>query len=161
MISFFRNRFHKFCFRIYMIGKNHSKKLNNVNRIVGLSDISKTELLSLEENVSFGGNVMILGAGQIEIKKHTMIGASTIIHSSTHDYNLHPMNQKRIDSKVVIGKHVWIGTGVIINPGITIGDYSVIGSGSVVTKNIEAGKIAVGVPAKVIKERNLEKLNIK
>jgi acetyltransferase-like isoleucine patch superfamily enzyme len=38
-----------------------------------------------------------------------MIAYNTIIHTSTHDYNSHPMWLKRIDRPVEIGKHVWIG----------------------------------------------------
>jgi len=52
---------------------------------------------------------------------------------------------------VKIGDRCWIGTNVIIQPGVTIGDNVVIGSASVVTKDIPSNSIAVGVPAKVIK----------
>jgi acetyltransferase-like isoleucine patch superfamily enzyme len=47
---------------------------------------------------------------------------------------------------------VWIGANVTILPGVTIGDHTVIGAGSVVTKNVAANSIAVGVPARVIRE---------
>ena len=52
--------------------------------------------------------------------------------------------------KVVIEDDVWIGTGVIIMPGITIGKCSIIGAGSVVTEDVEPYSIVVGVPAKRI-----------
>lgn len=52
---------------------------------------------------------------------------------------------------IVIGNNVWIGGGVIVNPGVTIGDNVVIGSGSVVTKDILSNSIAVGNPCKVIR----------
>lgn len=51
-----------------------------------------------------------------------------------------------------IGSDCVIGIRSIVMPGITIGDQSVIGGGSVVTKNIPSNCIAVGNPAKVIKE---------
>jgi acetyltransferase-like isoleucine patch superfamily enzyme len=51
-----------------------------------------------------------------------------------------------------IGKHVWIGVGAIILKGVNIGDGSIIGAGAVVNKDIPANSIAVGNPAKVIKE---------
>lgn len=53
---------------------------------------------------------------------------------------------------VRIGNNVWIGTNVVILPGVTIGDNAVIGAGSVVTKDIPANTVAVGVPCKVIRE---------
>ena len=157
MISFLKKQFHKLCYRIYINGQNYYK--NNIDTsIIGLSKISNVDNLSLGENVSFGGEVMILGQGNITIGNNTMIGAATIIHTSTHDYQKHPMTDIRIDKIVTIGKHVWIGTGVIINPGVTIEDYSVVGSGSVVTKNVLSGDIVVGSPAKPIKSRNLKKI---
>ena len=51
-----------------------------------------------------------------------------------------------------IGKNCWLGAGVIVMPGITIGDNTVIGAGAVVTKDIPANCIAVGNPAKVLRE---------
>ena len=51
-----------------------------------------------------------------------------------------------------IGSDCVIGVRSIIMPGITIGNQSVIGGGSVVTKDISSNCIAVGNPAKVIKE---------
>ena len=56
------------------------------------------------------------------------------------------------EGEVFIGKHCWIGAGCIILKDVHIGDNCVIGAGSVVTKNIPSCSIAVGVPAKVIKQ---------
>lgn len=53
---------------------------------------------------------------------------------------------------VCIGNHVWIGHGVMILKGVTIGDGSIIGAGSVVTKDVPAKCLAVGNPAKVVRE---------
>ena len=57
-------------------------------------------------------------------------------------------------SAVKIGNDVWIGEGVKILKGVTIGDGAIIGAGSVVTKDIPPYCFAVGVPAKVIKQRD-------
>lgn len=75
-----------------------------------------------------------------------------------YEYNhTRPSEEKR--RKALIGQifaktgdNVWIGSHVVINPGVTIGDNSVIGAGSVVTKDIPANVIAVGVPCRVLRE---------
>ena len=52
---------------------------------------------------------------------------------------------------ITLGDKCWLGAGVIVCPGVTIGDDSVIGAGSVVTRDIPAGVIAVGNPARVLR----------
>lgn len=110
--------------------------------------------LVIGRGVSFGGNVVLFGTDTITIGDHTMIALNTIIHTSTHDYNDHPMWRKRIDKPVRIGEHVWIGAGAIILPGVIIGDHAVVGSGSVVTANVPPGAIVVGNPARIVKHRD-------
>lgn len=52
---------------------------------------------------------------------------------------------------------VWVGAGVIILSGVTIGECSVIGAGAVVTKDVEPYTIVAGVPARKIRDINIEK----
>ena len=59
---------------------------------------------------------------------------------------------------MIIGNNVWIGSGANILPGVSIGDNSIIGAGSVVIKDIPANSVAVGIPAKVIKNLDDKKL---
>lgn len=54
---------------------------------------------------------------------------------------------------VRIGNDVWIGSNVLLLPGISIGDGAIIAAGAVVTKDIEPYSIVGGVPAKVIRKR--------
>lgn len=87
------------------------------------------------------------------------------------DHNFHPVNPDdrrymrhtphgsrerqpmySANAPIVIGKNVWIGSGVRICKGVTIGDNAVIGACSIVTKDIPANCVAVGNPAKVVKE---------
>ena len=56
--------------------------------------------------------------------------------------------------KVTIGNDVWIGTRVIILPGVTIGNGVIIGAGAVVTKDVPDMAIVGGCPAKIIRFRN-------
>ena len=55
---------------------------------------------------------------------------------------------------VIIGDNVVVGANAVILEGVRIGDNSVIGACSVVTENIPANSVAVGSPAKVIKQKD-------
>jgi maltose O-acetyltransferase len=53
---------------------------------------------------------------------------------------------------IVVGDNVWLGSGATLCPGVTIGDDTVVGAGAVVAKDLPAGVVAVGVPARPIRE---------
>jgi maltose O-acetyltransferase len=52
---------------------------------------------------------------------------------------------------IALGDNVWLGGGVIVCPGVTIGDDTVVGAGAVVTRDLPAGVVAVGNPARAIR----------
>lgn len=52
---------------------------------------------------------------------------------------------------ITIGDNVWLGGGVIVCPGVTIGDDTVVGAGAVVTRDLPAGVLVAGVPARVLR----------
>jgi maltose O-acetyltransferase len=52
---------------------------------------------------------------------------------------------------ITIGDNVWLGGGAIVCPGVTIGDDTVVGAGAVVTRDLPAGVVAVGNPARVLR----------
>lgn len=103
----------------------------------------------------------VLDVAPVEIGDDVLVGPNVTICTPTHP--LVPEErvvQKREDGsvysleyarKIVIGNRVWIGAGVIINPGVHIGDEVVIGSGSVVTRDVPRGVVAAGVPCRVIR----------
>ena len=81
----------------------------------------------------------------------------------THDTSFTVVGGKDLAGEVAIGNNVQIGENAIVLPGIVIGDRVIIGAGAVVNKDIPEGKIACGVPAKIIcsTDEGLEKLKEK
>lgn len=95
---------------------------------------------------------------RVVIGKHCQISHNVRIYTSSADPNQDFTKPKLKPNKtgdVIIGNGVWIGANVFINPDITIGDNSVIGANSVVTNDIKTNTIVGGVPAKLIKSKNL------
>ncbi|MGD9639290.1 MAG: sugar O-acetyltransferase [Alphaproteobacteria bacterium] len=98
-------------------------------------------------------NCTILDVAKVRIGNNVMFAPNVSIYTAGHPIHPEARNSGyEYGIEVVIGDNVWLGGGVIINPGVTIGDNVVIGSGSVVTKNIPSNVIAAGNPCKVIRE---------
>lgn len=98
---------------------------------------------------------VIYGYGGVKIGDDVHIACHTTIVASSHDYGklgTDKFSTELIGKGIVIEDSVWIGANVVIRDGITIGTHSVIGAGSVVTRDIPAYSLALGVPARVIKE---------
>ena len=64
------------------------------------------------------------------------------------------MEQQRIAKGIFIGNEAWIGAGVIVQDGCTIGESTIIGAGAVVNTDLPAKVIAVGLPARVLRNRD-------
>lgn len=87
---------------------------------------------------------------EITIGNHVAISENVTIWDS--DAHQIIGKEQEMSQPVRIGNHVWIGNNVTILKGVTIGDGAIIAAGSLVNKDIPAGCLAAGVPAKVKKE---------
>jgi maltose O-acetyltransferase len=87
-----------------------------------------------------------------------MMGPEVLILTTNHrtDSIERPMNQQGHQSAaaVTIENDVWIGARAIILAGVRIGAGSIVGAGAVVPKSIPPGVIAVGNPARVVRQRH-------
>ena len=89
----------------------------------------------------------------ITIGDDVQIGPNVQLLTPTHPLDAAERRAKFEGAKpIVIGNNVWLGGGVIVLPGVTIGADAVVGAGSVVTRDLPPGVLAVGNPARVIRQ---------
>lgn len=99
-------------------------------------------------------NLTALDVAPIVIGADCQIATNVQLLTPTHPLDA-DLRRQRYESAeaITIGDNVWLGGGVIVCPGVTIGNNCVIGAGSVVTRDVPPDSLAVGSPARVV--RNL------
>ncbi|MBN1797186.1 MAG: acyltransferase [Spirochaetales bacterium] len=88
---------------------------------------------------------------RVAISPNVTIICDSNPNNSNMQHNKYVKNKLICQKPVVINDDVWIGSNVVILPGVTIGASSIIGAGSVVTKDVKNNTICAGVPAKAIR----------
>ena len=111
--------------------------------------------LRIGANSQLGANSRI--GPDVVIGDDVVMGPDVVIMTTSHAFEDSKVPIRRQGNlpvrRVTIGNDVWIGTRVIIMPGVRLGDGCVVGAGSVVTRDIPPMAIAAGSPARVIRKR--------
>lgn len=141
----------------FYFGDNFS--LGNNSTIEGGSSIkSSSNTLIIKNNVGISQNFFLAVRGHVKIGSDVIIGPYVKIFSENHSFSISENIPFRLQDEVklttIIGNNVWIGSGVIILPGVKIGDNVVVAAGSVVTKNLKKNCMYGGIPATRIKNLN-------
>ncbi len=97
--------------------------------------------------------VVALDVARIDIGDDVQIGPLVQLLTPTHPVEPELRRAKwEAAEPIAIGDNVWLGGGAIVCPGVTIGADTVVGAGAVVTRDLPAGVVAAGVPARVIRQ---------
>ncbi|PPK66049.1 sugar O-acetyltransferase [Actinokineospora auranticolor] len=108
----------------------------------------------LGANTFINTDVLLMDDAPITIGDDVRIGPRTQLTTALHPVDDHQRRREGWEQAkpVSIGDNTWLGAGVIVCPGVTVGADSVIGAGSVVTRDIPARTLAVGSPARPVRE---------
>jgi acetyltransferase-like isoleucine patch superfamily enzyme len=118
--------------------------------------IMGVENLSLGDRVAIPRNCHIDARGGLTLADYALVGFESVILTHTHnsDDPESPIQHQGMFSKpVYIGPKAWLGTRVIVQPGVTIGEGAIVGSGAVVTKDVAPYDVVAGVPARILRNR--------
>lgn len=120
-----------------------------------VSDGDRLGTISIGERTYVGERTSIVSYQRISIGDSTMIGHNCSIMDTNHgtDRGEAMGNQQGRTEPVSIGEDCWLGTGVIVLPGVTIGKGTIVGAGAVVTRSLPENVVAAGVPARVVRPR--------
>ena len=131
--------------------KSHGKNINIEH------GAEFNEFCTCGTNSSIGVNCRLYGS--VEIGDNVMMGPECIFYTINHchDRTDIPMICQGMTKpeKIIIEEDVWLGSRVIVLPGVVIGRGSIVGTGTVVTKSVPPYSIVVGNPGKVVRNRKL------
>jgi maltose O-acetyltransferase len=130
-------------------------------RFGSLADMHGT-LLQGNWNHLFIDSGSFLGRAEIQLLAPVTIGKNVIVNDGvriiTGTHSLESRFFDSINKPVTIHDSAWICTGAILLPGVTIGEASVIAAGAVVTRDVPAGQVFAGNPARFVKARGCHSL---
>jgi len=109
----------------------------------------------------------VQSGGLLEIGDFSTIGPGSIVLAATDDYRGNGLIGLKVFTDkyrnlsyedVLLGRHVHVGAGSIILPGVTIGDGCSVGAGSLVTKDLPEWTICYGSPCRPMREKSKDKM---
>jgi acetyltransferase-like isoleucine patch superfamily enzyme len=113
--------------------------------------------IDVESGANIGFNCELFSASRVSVGANTLLAAYCYVIGGDHDFSdpaTPVLEQRRTSAGVRVGAGAWLGAGAKILDGVTVGDGAVIGAAAVVREDVPARAIAVGVPAKVVGQRD-------
>lgn len=127
------------------------------------------EGVQIGRNVHLAAGVYIFGSGgRVLIEDFAGLSARTSVYTATDDFKegyltgpTVPLKFRKVTSgPVVVGRHVIVGTGTVIMPGVTVGKAAAVGAQSFVRKNVGEFEIVAGNPLRVLGTRDRRILDL-
>lgn len=112
--------------------------------------------IELGDRVNIGFNCEVFSGSKVALGDDCLLAAYTYVVGGGHNFDnadVSILDQEHVSEGITLGCEIWLGAGVKVLDGVSIGDRAIVGAGGVVTKDLEAGAIAAGVPAKKIRDR--------
>lgn len=119
--------------------------------------------LRFGDNAKLGDSVHIVASTSVRIGDNFLAASKVFISDCSHGAysgagasrpDTDPSTRPLVSAPVSIGDNVWLGENVCVLAGVSIGDGAIVGANAVVTRDIPAGCIVAGAPARVIKRFN-------
>lgn len=114
------------------------------------------EIVTIGDRCLIGRYCSIVGHFQIVIEDDVFFGPNVYVTDQNHavaDLDLPIGKQSAPERPVRIGAGSWLGANVVVLPGVSIGRHCAVGAGAVVTKDLPDFTVAVGSPARVIRDQ--------
>jgi acetyltransferase-like isoleucine patch superfamily enzyme len=138
---------------------NSSKIIINnnirIDRGVRLLSTNKA-VINLGDGCRIGLYSVFNGGDSISVGEKALISGFVYLQTSMHNYKTSDkaiQDQGFSHAPIILENDTWLGTHVVVLPGVTIGFKSVVGSNAVVSKSVLPNQVVVGIPAKPIKNK--------
>jgi len=168
-------------FGFRQVGRNVSIARNTT--IIGLHNISIGDNVRIDGNttiaahagsltvghhVHIGGGCFLACAGSVTLEDFSGLSQGVRIYSSSDDYSGEALTNPTVPraylnlrlAPVVLGRHVIVGSGSVLLPGVHLHEGVAVGSLSLVAKSLDAWGVYAGTPARRIKERSKTLLSL-
>jgi acetyltransferase-like isoleucine patch superfamily enzyme len=112
--------------------------------------------IDVDDGANIGFNCELFSASHVRVGRDALLAAYCYLIGGDHDFSdpSRPViEQSRRSAGVSVGAGAWLGAGVKVLDGASVGDRAIIGAGALVRDAIPPGAIAVGLPAKVVAQR--------
>jgi carbonic anhydrase/acetyltransferase-like protein (isoleucine patch superfamily) len=123
---------------------------------VGPAQVLEHEcVVSIGDRCVIGKGSAIVGHASVEIGDDVWTGPYVYVTDANHGYEdvSEPIGRQFAATRPVrVGSGSWLGSGVVVLPGVTIGRHVVVGAGAVVATDLPDYSVAVGNPARVVRQ---------